>query len=89
MEFVTCYLIACIVIFILMVCDIKYYEIRDTLRYYNTMNNRIKAIDDKLSKIDKDDFVELNRLMDERNYWLSLNKGKEKYKWIIRLKNNK
>ena len=89
MEFVTCYLIACIVIFILIVCDIKYYEIRDTLRYYNTMNNRIKAIDDKLSKIDKDDFVELNRLMDERNYWLSLNKGKEKYKWIIRLKNNK
>ena len=89
MEFVTCYLIACIVIFILMVCDIKYYEIRDTLRYYNTMNNRIKAIDDKLSKIDKDDFVELNRLMDERNYWLSLNKRKEKYKWIIRLKNNK
>lgn len=72
-----------------MVCDIKYYEIRDTLRYYNTMNNHIKAIDDKLSKIDKDDFVELNRLMDERNYWLSLNKGKEKYKWIIRLKNNK
>lgn len=89
MEFVTCYLIACIVIFIWMVCDIKYYEIRDTLRYYNTMNNHIKAIDDKLSKIDKDDFVELNRLMDERNYWLSLNKGKEKYKWIIRLKNNK
>ena len=89
MEFVTCYLIACNVIFILMVCDIKYYEIRDTLRYYNTMNNHIKAIDDKLSKIDKDDFVELNRLMDERNYWLSLNKGKEKYKWIIRLKNNK
>ena len=89
MEFVTCYLIACIVIFISMVCDIKYYEIRDTLRYYNTMNNHIKAIDDKLSKIDKDDFVELNRLMDERNYWLSLNKGKEKYKWIIRLKNNK
>ena len=72
-----------------MVCDIKYYEIRDTLRYYNTMNNHIKAIDDKLSKIDKDDFVELNRLMDERNYWLSLNKGKEKYKWIIHLKNNK
>lgn len=72
-----------------MVCDIKYYEIRDTLRNYNTMNNHIKAIDDKLSKIDKDDFVELNRLMDERNYWLSLNKGKEKYKWIIRLKNNK
>ena len=72
-----------------MVCDIKYYEIRDTLRYYNTMNNHIKAIDDKLSKIDKDDFVELNRLMDERNYWLLLNKGKEKYKWIIRLKNNK
>lgn len=89
MEFVTCYLIACIVIFIWMVCDIKYYEIRDTLRYYNTMNDHIKAIDDKLSKIDKDDFVELNRLMDERNYWLSLNKGKEKYKWIIRLKNNK
>ena len=89
MEFVTCYLIACIVIFILIVCDIKDYEIRDTLRYYNTMNNHIKAIDDKLSKIDKDDFVELNRLMDERNYWLSLNKGKEKYKWIIRLKNNK
>ena len=53
------------------------------------MNNHIKAIDDKLSKIDKDDFVELNRLMDERNYWSSLNKGKEKYKWIIRLKNNK
>ena len=53
------------------------------------MNNHIKAIDDKLSKIDKDDFVELNRLMDERNYWLLLNKGKEKYKWIIRLKNNK
>ena len=72
-----------------MVCDIKYYEIRDTLRYYNTIIHRIKAIDDKLSKIDKDDFVELNRLMDERNYWLSLNKGKEKYKWIIRLKNNK
>ena len=72
-----------------MVCDIKYYEIRDTLRYYNTMNNHIKAIDDKLSKIDKDDFVELNRLMDERNYWLLLNKEKEKYKWIIRLKNNK
>ena len=72
-----------------MVCDIKYYEIRDTLRYYNTMNNHIKAIDDKLSKIDKDDFVELNRLMDERDYWLSLNKGKEKYKWFIRLKNNK
>ena len=72
-----------------MVCDIKYYEIRDTLRYYNTMNNHIKAIDDKLSKIDKDDFVELNRLMDERNYWLLLNKGKEKYKWIIRLKNNR
>ena len=72
-----------------MVCDIKYYEIRDTLRHYNTMDNLIKAIDDKLSKIDKDDFVELNRLMDERNYWLSLNKGKEKYKWIIRLKNNK
>ena len=89
MEFVIYYLIACIVIFILIVCDIKYYEIRDTLRYYNTMNNHIKAIDDKLSKIDKDDFVELNRLMDERNYWLSLNKGKEKYKWIIRLKNNK
>ena len=89
MEFVTCYLIACIVIFIWMVCDIKYYEIRDTLRHYNTMNNHIKAIDDKLSKIDKDDFVELNRLMDERNYWLLLNKGKEKYKWIIRLKNNK
>ena len=89
MEFVTCYLIACIVIFILIVCDIKYYEIRDTLRYYNTMNNHIKAIDDKLSKIDKDDFVELNRLMDERNYWLLLNKEKEKYKWIIRLKNNK
>ena len=72
-----------------MVCDIKYYEIRDTLRHSNTMNNRIKAIDDKLSKIDKDDFVELNRLMDERNYWLLLNKRKEKYKWIIRLKNNK
>ena len=89
MEFVTCYLIACIVIFILIVCNIKYYEIRDTIRYYNTMNNHIKAIDDKLSKIDKDDFVELNRLMDERNYWSSLNKGKEKYKWIIRLKNNK
>ena len=89
MEFVTCYLIACIVIFILIVCDIKYYEIRDTLRYYNTMNNHIKVIDDKLSKTDKDDFGELNRLMDERNYWLSLNKGKEKYKWIIRLKNNK
>ena len=89
MEFVIYYLIACTVIFILIVCDIKYYEIRDTLRYYNTMNNHIKAIDDKLSKIDKDDFVELNRLMDERNYWLSLNKGKEKYKWIIRLKNNK
>lgn len=89
MEFVTYYLIACTVIFILIVCDIKYYEIRNTLRYYNTMNNHIKAIDDKLSKIDKDDFVELNRLMDERNYWLSLNKGKEKYKWIIRLKNNK
>lgn len=89
MEFVTCYLIACIVIFILIVCDIKYYEIRDTLRYYNTMNNHIKAIDDKLSKIDKDDFGELNRLMDERDYWLSLNKGKEKYKWILRLKNNK
>lgn len=89
MEFVTYYLIACAVIFILLVYDIKYYEIRDTLRNYNTMNNHIKAIDDKLSKIDKDDFVELNRLMDERNYWLSLNKGKEKYKWIIRLKNNK
>ena len=89
MEFVIYYLIACAVIFIFMVCDIKYYEIRDTLRHYNTMNNHIKAIDDKLSKIDKDDFVELNRLMDERNYWLSLNKGKEKYKWIIRLKNNK
>lgn len=89
MEFVTYYLIACTVIFILIVCDIKYYEIRNTLRYYNTMNNHIKAIDDKLSKIDKDDFVELNRLMDERNYWLSLNKGKEKYKWIIHLKNNK
>lgn len=89
MEFVTCYLIACIVIFILIVCDIKYYEIRDTLRYYNTMNNHIKAIDDKLSKTDKDDFGELNRLMDERDYWLSLNKGKEKYKWILRLKNNK
>ena len=89
MEFVTYYLIACTVIVILLVCDIKYYEIRDTLRHYNTMNNHIKAIDDKLSKIDKDDFVELNRLMDERNYWLSLNKGKEKYKWIIRLKNNK
>lgn len=89
MEFVTYYLIAFAVIFILLVCDIKYYEIRDTLRNYNTMNNHIKAIDDKLSKIDKDDFVELNRLMDERNYWLSLNKGKEKYKWIIRLKNNK
>ena len=72
-----------------MVCDIKYYEIRDTLRYYNTMNNHIKAINDKLSKIDKDDLGELNRLMDERDYWLSLNKGKEKYKWIIRLKNNK
>lgn len=72
-----------------MVCDIKYYEIRDTLRYYNTMNNHIKAIDDKLSKTDKDDFGELNRLMDERDYWLSLNKGKEKYKWILRLKNNK
>lgn len=80
MEFVTCYLIACTVIFILIVCDIKYHEIRDTLRNYNTMNNHIKAIDDKLSKIDKDDFVELNRLMDERNYWLLLNKGKEKYK---------
>ena len=89
MSFVIYYLIACAVIFILIICDIKYYEIRDTLRYYNTMNNHIKAIDDKLSKIDKDDFVELNRLMDERNYWLSLNKGKEKYKWIIRLKNNK
>lgn len=89
MEFVICYLIVCIVIFILMVCDIKYYEIRDTLRYYNTMDNIIKAIDDKLSKIDKDDFDELNRLMDERYYWLLLNKGKEKYKWIIRLKNNK
>ena len=72
-----------------MVCDIKYYEIRDTLRHYNTMNNHIKAIDDKLSKTDKDDFGELNRLMDERDYWLSLNKGKEKYKWIIHLKNNK
>ena len=72
-----------------MVCDIKYYEIRDTLRHYNTMNNHIKAIDDKLYKIDKDDFGELNRLMDERDYWLSLNKGKEKYKWIIHLKNNK
>ena len=52
MEFVTCYLIACIVIFILIVCDIKYYEIRDTLRHYNTMNKHIKAIDDKLSKIE-------------------------------------
>lgn len=72
-----------------MVCDIKYYEIRDTLRHYNMMDNYIKAIDDKLSKIDKNNFVELNRLMDERNYWLSLNKEKEKYKWIIRLKNNK
>lgn len=89
MEFVIYYLIACAVIFILMVCDIKYYEIRDTLRHYNMMDNYIKAIDDKLSKIDKNNFVELNRLMDERNYWLSLNKEKEKYKWIIRLKNNK
>lgn len=89
MEFVIYYLIACAVIFILMVCDIKYYEIRDILRYYNTINNHIKVIDDKLSKTDKDDFGELNRLMDERNYWLSLNKGKEKYKWVISLKNNK
>ena len=89
MEFVTCYLIACTVIFILIVCDIKYYEIRDTLRHYNTINDYIKVIDDKLSKTDKDDFGELNQLMDERDYWLLLNKGKEKYKWIIRLKNNK
>ena len=42
----------------------------------------INISDDKLSKTDKDDFGELNRLMDERDYWLSLNKGKEKYKWI-------
>ena len=48
-----------------------------------------KVINDKLSKTDKDDFGELNRLMDERDYWLSLNKGKEKYKWFLRLKNNK
>ena len=89
MSFVIYYLIACALIFILIRCDSKYYEIRDTGRHYNTMNNHIKVIDDKLSKIDKDDFGELNRLMDERNYWLSLNKGKEKYKWIIRLENNK
>ena len=89
MEFVIYYLIACAVIFIFMVCDIKYYEIRDILRHYNTINNYIKVIDDKLSKTDKDDFGELNRLMDERDYWLSLNKGKEQYKWILRLKNNK
>lgn len=89
MEFVIYYLIACAVIFILTVCDIKYYEIRDILRHYNTINNYIKVIDDKLSKTDKDDFGELNRLMDERDYWLSLNKGKEKYKWFLRLKNNK
>lgn len=89
MEFVIYYLIACAVIFILMVCDIKYYEIRDILRHYDTINNHIKVIDDKLSKTDKDDFGELNRLMDERDYWLSLNKGKENYKWILRLKNNK
>ena len=63
MSFVIYYLIACAVIFILIICNIKYYEIRDTLRHYNTMNNHIKVIDDKLSKIDKDDFVELNRLM--------------------------
>ena len=72
-----------------MVCDIKYYEIRDILRHYNTINDYIKVIDDKLSKTDKDDFGELNQLMDERDYWLSLNKGKEKYKWFLRLKNNK
>ena len=89
MEFIIYYLIACAVIFIFMVCDIKYYEIRDILRHYNTINNYIKVIDDKLSKTDKDDFGELNRLMDERDYWLSLNKGKEQYKWILRLKNNK
>ena len=89
MEFVIYYLIACAVIFILMVCDIKYYEIRDILRHYNTINDYIKVIDDKLSKTDKDDFGELNQLMDERDYWLSLNKGKEKHKWILRLKNNK
>ena len=72
-----------------MVCDIKSYEIRDILRHYNTINDYIKVIDDKLSKTDKDDFGELNQLMDERDYWLSLNKGKEKYKWFLRLKNNK
>ena len=58
MEFVIYYLIACAVIFILMVCDIKYYEIRDILRHYNTINDYIKVIDDKLSKTDKDDFGE-------------------------------
>ena len=89
MEFVIYYLIACAVIFILMVCDIKYYEIRDILRHYNTINNHIKVIDDKLSKTDKDDFGELNRVMYDIDYWLSFNKKKEKHKWILRLKNNK
>lgn len=85
-EFLIYYLIACVLIFIWMVCDLKYYEIRDTLKYYHTMNKHIEEINDKIKNADKDDIEQINHLLDEKTYWENLNKDKEKVKYLLHLK---
>lgn len=59
---------------------------RDTLKNYDSMHKRIKAIETEMTTTDKNDIERMNQLIDEKAYWETLDKNKGSFKGLLFLK---
>lgn len=75
-----------IIVFIWLYCDTKYYELKDTIKYYNEIDVHIDNINTELMAADTIDENNYLRLIDKKTYWQTLKKNKTKVKWLLRFK---
>lgn len=85
-TFILSYIGFAIIVFIWLYCDTKYYELKDTIKYYDEIDNHINNINTKLMAADTNDERNYLRLIDKKTYWQTLKKNKLKVKWLLRFK---
>lgn len=85
-TFILSYTGFAIIVFIWLYCDTKYYELKDTIKYYNEIDNHIDSINTALLSVNTNDEKNYLRLVDKRTYWQTLKKNKSKVKWLLRFK---
>lgn len=84
--FILSYIGFAIIVFIWMYCDTKYYELKDTVKYYDEIDNRIDTINATLASTNVIDEEKYLILVDKKTYWQTLKKNKSKVKWLLRFK---